>query len=127
MIKEEKLKSIEQYIDAYNAFDIDRMISLLHSEIEFKNISNNEVNCHTKGISEFRTIAEKSKTLFKFRKQILENFDIHNERVIAKIFFEGILAKDLSNEIKSEERISFDGRSEFLFKNGKIYQITDIS
>ena len=37
MIKEEKFKLIEQYIYAYNAFNIERMISLLHSEIEFKN------------------------------------------------------------------------------------------
>ncbi|VEP14365.1 conserved hypothetical protein [Hyella patelloides LEGE 07179] len=127
MTKEEKLKLIKQYLAAYNTFDIDGMISLLHPSIEFKNISNNKINCHTKGVDEFRVIAEQSKVLFKSRQQIIKNFDVHNEQVSVEIFFEGVAAKDLSNEIKSGDKISFDGRSEFSFKDSKICQITDIS
>lgn len=43
-------KIIENYIDAYNSFDIDRMLSDMHKDIKFENISNGEVNLTTNGL-----------------------------------------------------------------------------
>ena len=62
-------KIIENYIDAYNSFDIDRMLSHIHDDIKFENISNGEINLTTNGIAELRNQAEQAKGLFKERKQ----------------------------------------------------------
>ncbi len=127
MKEEEKRKLIEQYVSAYNAFDVDGMISLLHPEIEFKNISGGEVDSTLTGKSEFRAMAEESKAFFKLRKQTINRYDISNDRASIDISYEGVLATDLSNEMKSGETIRIDGRSEFFFKDGKIYRIIAVS
>jgi hypothetical protein len=41
--------------------------------------------------------------------------------------YEGILAQDLPNGIKFVSTINFNGRSQFSFKDGKIWRIADIS
>ncbi|MDJ0568471.1 MAG: nuclear transport factor 2 family protein [Pleurocapsa sp. MO_192.B19] len=127
MKEEEKRQLIEQYVSAYNAFDVDGMISLLHPEIEFKNISGGEVDSTLIGKSEFRAMAEESKAFFKLRKQTINRYDISNDRASIDISYEGVLATDLSNEMKSGETIRLDGRSEFFFKDGKIYRIIAVS
>ena len=38
-----KEKIIKKFIEAYNSFDIDTMLLLLHSEVQFKNISGGEI------------------------------------------------------------------------------------
>ena len=60
---------IENYIDAYNSFDIDRVLSDIHDDIKFENIPNGEINLTTNGIEEFRSQAEQAKQLFKERNQ----------------------------------------------------------
>ena len=118
---------IEQYISAYNTFDLDRMISLLHPEIEFENVSQNEVTAKATGVDEFRTVAEQSKTLFKSRKQTVKSCDLSENEALVKIACEGVLAKDLPNGMKSGDAIELDGHSKFSFKDGKIARIIDIS
>ena len=123
----QKRQLIEKYILAYNSFDIDGMMSVLHSEIKFKNISDDEVNATATGKNEFRAVAEQSKTVFKSRKQTIKLCEIGEDKVSVEIFYEGVLATDLPNGMKSGETINLDGRSEFSFKDGKISQIVDIS
>jgi hypothetical protein len=53
----------------------------------------------------------------------IEQFD---EASVA-IIYEGILAQDLPNKIKSGSTINLNGRSQFSFKDGKIWRIVDIS
>jgi hypothetical protein len=118
---------IEQYISAYNTFDLDGMMSLLHPEIEFENISQGEVNAKASGASEFRAMAEQSKALFKSRKQTISRCDISQNEASVAIIYEGILAQDLPNGIKSGSTINLNGRSQFSFKDGKIWRIVDIS
>lgn len=127
MNKKEKQQLIEGYISAYNAFDIDKMMSWLHPEIEFKNISDGKINLTATGKSEFRTVAEQSKTLFKTRRQTIEHCDISKDRACVEIYYEGVLATDLPNGAKTGETVNLNGRSEFSFKDGKISQIIDIS
>lgn len=50
-------KTIENYIDAYNSFDIDRMFLDMHDDIKFENISNGEINLATDGIVELKDIS----------------------------------------------------------------------
>ena len=84
MNEAEKRSIIERYLNAYNTFNIEGMMSLLHPEIEFQNISGGEVNARASGADEFRNLAEQSKELFTSRKQTIVNFQIKDERVLCR-------------------------------------------
>ena len=59
-----EIKSLIQgYLNAYNFFDVDGMLLYLHKDIEFRNISNGVVDVETKGINQFRQLAEQSKKI----------------------------------------------------------------
>jgi len=54
-MKQQEMKDIiEKYIQAYNSFDIDGMLSLMYDDVEFKNISGGNINLTTNGIKELR-------------------------------------------------------------------------
>ena len=123
----DKKHIIEQYISAYNTFDIDRTMSLLHPKVEFKNVAQGEVKTKTIGVDEFRALAEQSKTLFESRKQTIHRCNISQNKASVEISFKGVLANDLPNGMKSGSIINLNGRSQFSFANGKIVRIVDIS
>jgi len=127
MNDDDKRPLIEKYLNAYNVFDIDGMMSVIHSDIAFKNVSGGEVNASASGADEFRKLAEQSKGLFSKRKQTITNFESKNDQVFIGIDYEGVLAVDLPNGMKAGETLRIIGRSEFAFRDGKIYRITDIS
>ena len=76
---------------AYNTFDLDRLMSLLHLEIEFENISRRKVNIKTVGQKEFRAIAEQSRELFKSRKQTITHCDLSQDETSVNLDFEAVL------------------------------------
>ena len=120
-------KIIENYIDAYNSFDIDRMLSDMHNDIKFENISNGEVNLATNGIEELRNQAELARPLFKERKQTITDIKFNADQVEVRIDYSGILAVDLSNDLKIGDIIELKGSSIFKFKDDKIIELKDIS
>ncbi|WP_202618985.1 nuclear transport factor 2 family protein [Paenibacillus sp. EZ-K15] len=123
-----KMKDIvEKYVRAYNSFDIEGMIALLHEEIEFRNSSSGSVDVETKGIEKFREIAEKSKSLFSYRCQTIVGYSLEDDKVQVEIDYEGILATDLPNGMKAGERIQMKGKSIFEFRDEKIAVIEDYS
>ncbi|MGF1668899.1 MAG: nuclear transport factor 2 family protein [Balneolaceae bacterium] len=127
MNKEKVRALIHSYIRAYNAFDIDGMMELLHPGIEFKNYSVGKVNAEAYGLAEFRALAEQAKQLFSSRTQTLTDLRFEKDKAIAEIDYHGVLAVDLPNGLKAGEEIQLTGRSEFQFKEGKISMITDYS
>lgn len=118
---------IEQYLKAYNAFDTEAMVANLHEAIEFKNISDGEINMHTKGIQAFRQQAEQAKQFFQTRLQRLTNLSFDTDAVTAEIDYHAVLAMDLPNGMKKDDELELKGRSIFRFKDHKIIAITDIS
>jgi ketosteroid isomerase-like protein len=127
MDTDEKQALIEHYIDAYNSFDIERMIEVVHPDIEFRNVSNGEVNASASGVNEFRKLAEQSRRLFSSRRQTVTKFDLNGNSVSLEIDFVSVLASDLPNGMKLGETLRFTGRSKFVFRDRKIYQLTDYS
>ncbi len=119
------LQRIERYIEAYNSFDIETMISTLHPDITFQNISNGEVNTEIHGIEAFRTLAEQSKGLFTSRKQTITHIETNESQTRIDVAFEAILAIDLPNGLKAGETLKLQGSSEFTFCDGKIISIMD--
>ncbi|MCR1810873.1 nuclear transport factor 2 family protein [Sulfurospirillum sp. hDNRA2] len=119
------LELIKRYIEAYNTFDIETMMSTLHPDIAFQNISNGEINAETHGMEAFRTLAEQSKGLFASRKQTITNVETNESQTRIDVTFEAILAVDLPNGLKAGELLQLQGNSEFTFRDGKIVSIVD--
>ena len=49
MTLEEQKILIQNYIAAYNSFDIDGMLALVHPEVIFKNVAGGQVNAEAMG------------------------------------------------------------------------------
>lgn len=126
MNRDEKCSLIERYLASYNIFDIDGMMPVIHPDIECKNVSGGEVNATASGADEFRRPAEQSKGLFISRRQTVTKFWTNNDRAFIELDYEGVLASDLPNGMKAGESLRLTGRSEFTFRDGRIYRITDI-
>jgi hypothetical protein len=121
------LQTINNYINAYNSFDIEGMLTTLHPEIVFKNISEGEVNLTTNGIEEFKAQAEKSIGYFREREQVISDFKIGDEQAEVSIDYRAVLAIDLPNGLKEGETIRLKGKSVFYFKNNLIISLLDYS
>jgi hypothetical protein len=120
-------KIIENYIDAYNNFDINRMLLDMHNEIRFENISDGEINLATNGIEELRNQAEQAKQFFKERTQTITDIKFSADQVEVQINYRGILAVDFPNGLKIGDVIELKGNSIFRFKDDKIIELKDIS
>ncbi len=118
---------IEQYIKAYNTFDVDGMLERLHEAIEFKNISNGEVNTQINGIAAFRQQAEQAKQFFQTREQRITNLTFGDTTTTIDIDYQAVLAIDLPNGMKKGDTLALQGKSIFQFQDDKIISITDIA
>ncbi|GIO90992.1 hypothetical protein J31TS3_22190 [Paenibacillus lactis] len=118
---------IENYLNAYNSFDIEGMIRLLHDDIEFRNVNNGVVDTETKGIEQFRALAEQSLTIFSQRCQTMKQITITGDKAEIEVDYEGVLAVDLPNGMKAGESLKLTGRSMFLVQDDKLRVIEDYS
>ncbi|MBC8110063.1 MAG: nuclear transport factor 2 family protein [Verrucomicrobia bacterium] len=118
---------IENYINAYNQFDVDGMVENLHENIVFKNVTNNEITLETKGIEAFETQATTALQFFTHREQIITHFIFAESQVEVAIDYTGVLALDLPDGLKSGETLHLQGKSIFTFQDEKIISIEDIS
>ena len=119
--------SIENYINAYNSFDVAGMMALLHPEIAFENISNGEVTLSIKGIANFKQQAEEATRYFTTREQKITQLTITDHTAEALIAYTAILAHDLPNGMKAGDKLELEGRSVFTFRDGKIIRLQDYS
>jgi ketosteroid isomerase-like protein len=123
----EQRSLIDRYLVAYNARDIDGMMATIHPDVQFKNVSGGEVNATASGADEFRQLAEQSKGLFSSREQTVRAFESDGDKAVVEVGYEAVLAVDLPNGMKAGETLRLDGRSEFVFRDGRIYQLADYS
>lgn len=127
MTETEKKTLVENYVRAYNDFDIDEMMSGLHKKIIFKNISGGETTLELNGLEAFRDQARQAVGLFAEREQKIANFVCNEEFCEIEINYRATLASDLPNGLKSGDKIDLKGKSIFRFADGKIVEIQDIS
>ncbi|NWL89465.1 MULTISPECIES: nuclear transport factor 2 family protein [unclassified Paenibacillus] len=118
---------IENYVEAYNSFDVSGMVKLLHQNILFRNYANGEVNVETYGIQAFKELAEKSIKTFSSRRQNIMEYRVREDKIEVFINYEGILAVDLPNGLKTGNKLRLKGKSVFQFEEGKISRIEDYS
>lgn len=128
MTNQDKRNLILRYIEAYNAFDMDGMLATLHPDVDFRNMSGEEMTVSTSGLDEFRQIAEKAKELVSEREQFVTQIDYtDSDSISVEIDYTGVPAVDLPNGLKAGETIQMKGKSEFRFKDDKISLIVDYS
>jgi ketosteroid isomerase-like protein len=127
MDAKEQKAVIESYISAYNNFDVEGMLALVHPNVVFKNVAGGEVNATALGASELREMANQTKALFSARRLVMTGFKSAGDTATVDIVYEGVLAVDLPNGRKAGEVLRLKGRSEFDFRDSKLYRITDYS
>ncbi|NRR02319.1 nuclear transport factor 2 family protein [Brevibacillus sp. RS1.1] len=127
MTNEEVKGIIENYVQAYNSFEVEGMARLLHTDIVFRNYSNGELNTETKGIEAFRELAEKSAKIFSSRRQTIIACLVMDDKAEVQIDYEGTLAIDLPNGLKAGDTLQLKGKSIFMIKEGKVSLIEDYS
>jgi hypothetical protein len=110
-MKTRGIEIVKKFIEAYNSINVDKMLTYLHPEIEFKNISNNEVNVHTKGINEFKELAYNSAGIFTQREQQIISYTELNNAIDVEINYHAVLAIDLPNGLKSGDSLDMNGKS----------------
>ena len=92
-MNQQKIEIIEKFIEAYNSFDIQSMLLLLHPGTKFVNISSGEITAQTTGINEFEKLANQSSSLFQMREQKITGYKETGNRVTVKVLYRAILAK----------------------------------
>lgn len=127
LMQKQHQRSVEQYIRAYNQFDIEGMLAQLHPDIVFQNISEGEVSLETKGLEAFREQAEEAQAFFSEREQTVTSWSFRQDTVTVGIRYRAVLAKDLPNGLRRGDPLQLDGESEFVFKGDKIIRLTDRS
>lgn len=127
MTRQDQINTVQSYISAYNNFDVDGMAALVHPDIIFKNVASGKVNVETLGAGQFYELASKSKALFSSRQQKATNFRFTDDFLVVDIAYSGVLAVDLPDGMKAGETVLINGRSEFSFKDGRIFSITDFN
>jgi len=118
---------INNYVAAYNNFDIDGMLIHLDQDILFKNISEGKINMTLEGITAFKTQAEKAKSMFSERQQQIIQFKHEDHQTEIDIEYRATMAVDLSDELKKGSKLELKGKSIFKFSQEKIVAITDVS
>lgn len=122
-----KEKIIQNYIEGYNQFDIDKMVADFDESIVFENIQNGETNMILNGIKEFTVQAEKAKEYFSERKQTITSLRQDEITAIVDIDYYAVLAIDFPNGLKAGQGLNMKGKSIFQFLDDKIIKLTDMS
>ena len=118
---------VDQYLTAYNAFDIEGMLALLSPSVRFENYSGGALTAMADGIDEFRKLAEHAKTLFAEREQRLTALQLNDGVLTAQIAYRGRLAADIPGGPAAGTVLDLNGESEFHFQGDRIARIIDRS
>lgn len=124
----DKIAIVKQYIEAYNAFDVDGMVEVLDSNVHFQNIVEGQVNLSLLGRTAFKEQAIQAAAVFEERQQTILGVQEVDESTIAiKIAYTGKVAVDMPNGMQAGQEIEMEGESIFGFSGDKIVLIKDIS
>jgi hypothetical protein len=118
---------IEQYVNAYNHFDIEGMLAVLSPQVRFESYTGQELTASANGIDEFRQLAERAKGLFSERMQRITSLEFSQDGATAEIDYHGRLAQDIPGGPKAGSLLELNGVSEFTFGDEQINNIVDRS
>ena len=125
MINREKI--IQNYIEGYNRFEMDKMVADFDDNIVFENIQNDQTNMSLKGLIAFRQQAEQATTYFTTRKQTIRSFKHFDNSTEIEIDYHAVLAMDFPNGLKKGQELNLLGKSIFVFEKDRIIKLTDVT
>lgn len=115
------------YVETYNAKDVDGMLRCLSENVEFQNISSGAVNAEARGLEAFGKLARMGAAAFRERHQAVTGCIVVANRVMLEIEYSAVVAADLPNGWKAGQELRFPGSSYFELENGRIAKIVDAS
>ena len=114
-----------EYLKAYNAKDVTRMLSCFAEDCVFENVSAGKVNVRTTNKAELEALAGKAAEAFASREQQVLSVTEGQGRLAAEIDYHAVLQADLTPELKAGSRLHLRGVSVLEFSAGKILRLTD--
>jgi hypothetical protein len=117
--------NVDDYIKAYNRFDIPGMLAELDNDIHFINIIRDEVTAETRGLAAFEDLARLGAAAFSFREQTITSAISMGKRTMAVVQYRAIVARDLPNGWTQGQEIQLSGTSYFELAGKKIRKIID--
>ncbi|MBB4599753.1 ketosteroid isomerase-like protein [Hymenobacter luteus] len=118
---------VQDYMEAYNRYDVAGMLGPLHEEVVFRNISNGEVNLTLTGKEAFRQQAQQALQYFSQREQRVTGWQTSTDKVEVLLNYTAVATIDFPNGPKAGDTLQLQGKSVFEFSDEKISAITDIS
>jgi steroid delta-isomerase-like uncharacterized protein len=118
---------VGRYVDAYNARDVDRMLSCLSEDVHFQNFSSGGLDAEARGMGEFAALARMGASAFRERRQTVTNCITVANRVMIEVDYAAVVATDLPNGWTAGQKLSFRGASYFELENDRIVKIVDAS
>lgn len=118
---------VADYINAYNAMNVEGMLACLADDVSFRNYSGEELTAEASGKQSFEELARFGVSAFLRRKQTVTNAITVVDTTLVEIDYFAVVAKDLPNGWKTGQEISFSGASRFQIRDGQIISIVDQS
>ena len=118
---------IRDYIHAYNAMDVDRMLDCLAEDIHFVNLAGKEETVSVRGKVAFRNLAEMACGKMLARQQTVTHAITVDRITLAEIDYTASLALRASDTNTGIETISLKGASLFEIEDGLILRLIDQS
>lgn len=125
MISSKHREVVESYIEAFNSYDVEAMLQLVHPDVVFNNVVGREINAIVTGIDEFQKLSERAKSCYTARCERITRLESVGDITTVDICFEGVLAVDSPNGMKAGGIDKGTDRSVYEFLDEKIYRITD--
>lgn len=126
--KDRKLPfAVEAYIAAYNAMDVEGMLAHLVDNVVFKNYAGDKLIAEADDKASFEKLARTAISAFKERRQTVKKAFTMGDTTVLTIQFDAIVAVDLPNGWKADQKLDFRGACEIQLTDGKIIRITDQS
>lgn len=116
---------VRNYINAYNSFNVGKMLECLDESIQFTNISDGKVSAEAAGKEAFALMAEQAVGLFSSREQIVRRSISVSNFTLVEIDYHAIVAEDLPSGWKAGSEIQLTGKSLFELKNKLICRLID--
>ncbi|EIM74586.1 hypothetical protein A3SI_15413 [Nitritalea halalkaliphila LW7] len=118
---------VEQFVHAYNAFDVDGMLRNMDPDVVFENSQGGVVTMRLEGVDAFRAQAEQVKDFFSEREQVVEAWEFTGDSVRIEVAYMATLARSIPDGPQAGETLRLRGVSTFVLKDNKITYLKDES
>ncbi len=118
---------VRQYVDRYNANDLDGMLDCCSDDVVFESVQNPGGKLRLTGKAEVRSVLEATTRAFHERRHELVALIIDGNRAAAETVFSGVAADELGDAVKAGEHVSIRGATIFEWREDRLTRICDYS